>query len=364
MALFFLSALLFFCDACAKTPSSDVEENTFIIATVNDEVILMEELLAYTDDFFASTGAERSAYTREELYEVYDLLLENLISQTVELQKAEALGYTALSEADQALLAESFQSEISERYAYFYEVAQSENPGAKEEDLRTYTDSLVSQYVEETGETDEYLKATMAKTIALDNMFYDLTADVPLDEADIKVEYEKRVAEDRETYEKNPSWFESDKTTNDVYYNLPGYRYVKHIVCSVRSTIEEVAQKVATEDFEALIEAYSEDTSTTNRSRGYVVGPGSAQYAEVFTQAALSLEKPGDVSGIIEAPDGYHIIKYIFEIPEGPEKYEDMHDALYEELLLNNKNTAYNAYIEEWISQSDITIYRELYDRY
>lgn len=59
-------------------------------------------------------------------------------------------------------------------------------------------------------------------------------------------------------------------------------------------------------DFEELKEKYSEDDQTNKTDVGYYIAEGDI--SQILSDAAFSLE-PGQISGVIYAPYGYHIVK-------------------------------------------------------
>ena len=79
--------------------------------------------------------------------------------------------------------------------------------------------------------------------------------------------------------------------------------------------VAEVQAKIAQgEDFEALIDEYGSDVGMQEEpglSQGYYVAAGSEMWEQVFTDAALALEKPGDVSEPVVGSNGIHLIRYM-----------------------------------------------------
>lgn len=76
-----------------------------------------------------------------------------------------------------------------------------------------------------------------------------------------------------------------------------------------REKAEEVLKRArGGEDFGALAKEFSTDPS--NKDKGGDLGWfGRGRMVEAFDQAAFALQKPGDLSEVIETPFGFHVIK-------------------------------------------------------
>ncbi len=108
------------------------------------------------------------------------------------------------------------------------------------------------------------------------------------------------------------------------FYNDNDYVRAKHILiqfptntdgsevteaqkAETRAKAEEVLAKVNNgENFDALIAKYSDDPGKTTKPTGYYFGKG--EMVEAFETTTYALEE-GAVSGLVESPYGYHIIK-------------------------------------------------------
>ena len=115
-------------------------------------------------------------------------------------------------------------------------------------------------------------------------------------------------------------------------------------------------------DFDALMAEYGEDPgmkSEPGLTNGYAVCEG-ANYVEPFLSTALALQNEGDVSEPVLTSYGSHIIKYVAAIPEGVRMtLEEARATLGDSLLENKKTEAYNAALDQWISEADIKSYPE-----
>ena len=137
---------------------------------------------------------------------------------------------------------------------------------------------------------------------------------------------------------------------------------------SLADKIDEINQKVAAgEDFDALIAEYGVDAEGNPSDPGMVSGDSavngyevceysSSIYVTEFVDAAMSLEKVGDVSAPYLSSFGIHIVKYIADIPGGPvEMTEAERESKRAELLYEKQNELYNTALENWLAEAEIT---------
>lgn len=97
-------------------------------------------------------------------------------------------------------------------------------------------------------------------------------------------------------------------------------------IAAARKEAEEVLAKLKKgEDFEKLVEEYSDDTYSKEEG-GKLKKFGTGAYVPEFEQAAFALKKPGDLSGIVKTDYGFHIIKLIRKYPIQP--YDSMKSTL------------------------------------
>ena len=133
---------------------------------------------------------------------------------------------------------------------------------------------------------------------------------------------------------------------------------------AIQPTVDEVMAKVAAgEDFEALIETYNTDPGMKNepgKTNGYAICAGYTPFETAFVDAAMALEKVGDVSEPIRSDSyGYYIIRYQSDIEAGPVAYEDVQASIQEELLEDKQDETYDAAVAQWTSEADVKTYIE-----
>lgn len=155
----------------------------------------------------------------------------------------------------------------------------------------------------------------------------------------------------------------TEKETRDFYdsnpdkFIIPGPIYVRHILIQVkpgadetrkadaRKKAEEIYEKVkAGEDFSELAKAYSEGPSAV---KGGAIGwLKTGRTVKAFEDAAFALGV-GEVSGIVETPYGFHIIKVTDKKPDRVFAYDDIQEQLSDYLKKQKVSLTEKAYIEK-----------------
>ena len=69
--------------------------------------------------------------------------------------------------------------------------------------------------------------------------------------------------------------------------------------------------------------------------------------------------KIGDTTGLVATDFGYHIIKWVADVPSGPVPFADLKAALQTQLLKTKQNDNWNATMEKWKTETKIEKYPE-----
>jgi peptidyl-prolyl cis-trans isomerase C len=105
--------------------------------------------------------------------------------------------------------------------------------------------------------------------------------------------------------------------------------HAAHILVKDEALAKQLRAQLDTEPekFEELAKVNSADTATA--ARGGDLGTfGQGRMVAEFERAAFALEKPGDLSPVVQTPFGYHIIK-LLERKEGPSKpFDEVKDRI------------------------------------
>lgn len=110
-------------------------------------------------------------------------------------------------------------------------------------------------------------------------------------------------------------------------------------------------------DFDALVEEHSQDPGQPQT--GYAVSEATTAFVPAFTQGAMALEKPGDISQPIPTAYGNHILRYAADIQEGPATLDSVRETLREELFETRRGETYQELEAAWLAQADIKLYPE-----
>ena len=120
---------------------------------------------------------------------------------------------------------------------------------------------------------------------------------------------------------------------------------------------EVLAELEAGADWDTLMADKTQDPgmqSGKTAERGYAVSADMTGFDSAFVDAAMALEKVGDVSGKIRGNSyGYYIIKYVGDSVEGPIALDEVKDSIQSSLLSKKQNETYDSQIQKWVDEAD-----------
>ena len=205
---------------------------------------------------------------------------------------------------------------------------ESQNKGIKVEDaeVNQQVDILKKRFPKE----DEFkaallemkiseaeLKSQIRKGMAIQQFVdKDLVQDVKVSQKEVK-----------DFYKNNPDMFKQSEQVKASHILIKvDTQADKSAKDQANKKIKEIQKKLEDgEDFAGLAKEYSEGPSNVNGGdlgyfeRGRMVKP--------FEDAAFKL-KPGEVSGMVETPFGYHLIKVVDKKPESVVSYENAKERI------------------------------------
>jgi peptidyl-prolyl cis-trans isomerase C len=156
--------------------------------------------------------------------------------------------------------------------------------------------------------------------------------------AKIKVE-DKDV---QEYYAAHPEEFSGDKVR------------ARHILLQTEEEAKQVQERLAkNESFEELAKTLSKDTSTAAKG-GDLDYFSRDQMVPEFAKAAFAL-KPGEVSGIVKSPFGYHLIKLVDRKKGQPLTFEQVKAQLQRRLLDERQNQRFTQWMKDLEGAAKVT---------
>ena len=215
-----------------------------------------------------------------------------------------------------------------------------------------------------------------------------IVKDVAVTDEDIQEEYDRRVDADKEQYADNAgAWADASVNGTTLYYAPAGVRRIKNILIkftdddqeqldtgndapeileAAYSHIDEEADRILADlaagaDWDTLMAAKTQDPGMQGNSdmavHGYAVAAGMTRFDPAFVDAAMALEKVGDISGKIRSEYyGYYIIRYAYDEPEGAVALDNVRDTIVEELLADKQAQTYHDTVKQWTDEAAFEI--------
>ena len=125
-----------------------------------------------------------------------------------------------------------------------------------------------------------------------------------------------------------------------------------------------LAQIAEGADWDTLMAEKTQDPgmqSGKTAERGYAVSADMTNFDSAFVQAAMALEKIGDVSGKTRGTTyGYYIIKYVADAAEGPIALDEVKESIQSSLLSTKQDDTYNQKVQDWVSEAESQFKQDL----
>ncbi|QTE70155.1 peptidylprolyl isomerase [Clostridiales bacterium FE2011] len=109
-------------------------------------------------------------------------------------------------------------------------------------------------------------------------------------------------------------------------------------------------------DWQKIMDENNEDEGMKDNEKGYAVAAGMTNFDAAFVDAAMALEKIGDISPKTKGSYGYYIIRYESDEAEGPVALDAVKETLSSSLLTTKQNDAYEATKAQWVDEAGIKV--------
>lgn len=371
-----------------------------VVAEYDGGVLMSDEVAREYDEQMA--GFAFAGYSEEEIAgTLLDSVLRYMVSDRVVEARAREMGLYELDDDDRKQIEAEAEADYAEQLDFARDFVDTD--GMTEEEA---LGAAKAYLMESEGVTLDTVRAEIESGWWMQKIYDQVTRDVTVDAAALEAAYAERLAEQKESFEAYPDDFEFAQMNGEtVVYNLSGYRAVKLLLIGLGSdeateavlelseqiaaldaekdaeeiaalqaeldsyyaTAESRAQSALEElrggaDFDALIERYGDDEGMKDaaiRERGYYVAANSLLWPQEMIDAAMALEKAGDVSAPARVGDGVCILQYLGEVPAGEVPLDQVRDALQAETLEDRQYDAYEAQVDAWLDEANVKYYPE-----
>ena len=395
----------------------DVNGETVNKATISATVENQISTYEYYNQLYYSYYGTSNVYSTDET-EITSEVIDSYVTQLVAVQKAKALGLDNWTEEELAEIEETAKESYD---SFIQSVVSTYMPGTSLEG-DALTEAAV-QYVQEHGTATVDGRSTLADFVEFakdakltEKLEEYIIKDVTVSDEEVEAEFDSLVEQDKAAYEADVnSYGTAVNNETTVYYAPAGYRMVKQILVQIsdedtavtsekqaalteaqtaldsaaedadktalQAAVDEaqaaydaaVAQEMANAkakadeiyalataegaDFDALVAEYNADTGMPDN--GYAICEGFTSFVESFANAALALEKVGDVSEPVESSYGYHIIQYASDVQEGPVDIETVRESIHSSLLTAKQTETSNETMAQYVSEATVKTYPE-----
>lgn len=234
-----------------------------VVAKVNDTEITKAEWLAYRDylasyyqQYYQQYFGVSMPLTDEDVAAYGESALEQMIESTVIGEKIKEMGFDPLGEEDAAEVEEYADSmydfyKMLVRYQNYADVETIEEeqerlalatPDEAEpaEAVATVTnaelDEMLARDMEAIGYTREYFVQSKTSSVQQELLRDQVVADIAVSDEEVKTEFDKRVSEQKESFDETPTLYAQYMNNGTQCYYVPaGYRGVKNLLVGISS---------------------------------------------------------------------------------------------------------------------------------
>lgn len=361
--LAFILVAVMMLSGCSLVMKDQEVDNLLTIIDVNGSLVNKEVFLntyeynLYVEQYYASMLAAFGGDGSVDADEILQNTIETIVSSLVKSQKSAELGFDQLTVEDEAQVqAEgeiAYQEELDYIQEYYF--ATTELTG---DELK----AAVEEQAAAGGVTLEMMVDNARSNLISSRLRASVTDLVTITDEDIQAKLDTLIEQEKAAYENNIAAFGQVVNSSDaaIYYTPAGYRTIQLI--EIAKPAEENAEDTAKSEIEALAARIQAGETFETLSDSIVtkaVCDSSTDLDAVVVEAAMRLSSAGDVSGVIETASSYVLIQYVEEIAEKTATLDEMRDSLYETVLTEKQDAAFEAAVASWIEAADVKIYAE-----
>ncbi len=370
------------------------------VAEFNGGELLSTEVIEPYNDQLA-TEAFGFGDAEQDSGNTLQTVMETLVADKISYLKAQELGLTELTDADLAALTAEMQTYYDEQKAFYRDtvdvtgMTEAEADAALDAFLKDEIGITLESLIEE--EKDEYWRT---------KLFNEVTKSETATAEEVQSAYDSLLADQKARFAEYPDDYEFAIMSGEtIAYNLPGYRYVKHILLTFDNpqdaiAVEDlyaqiaelnaetdfeqitalqeqlngyytaldakadaiIAELNAGADFDALMLQHGQDEDMAvepAKTTGYTVSADSLRFSADFVEGCMMLENVGDISVPIHTVSGVHIIKHVGDVTPGEVSIDAIRATLEAEVLAEKQELSYVEQEAQWITDAAVKYYPE-----
>jgi len=370
-------------------PDNDV---VIVIAEVNGQPIYRNEYLRTLESLSTQMGVPLD---NPEMVAVLEgLALESVVTEKAMIIALEERGYMDLTSQQLSDVDQMIQEQLDMYINYYKPQIEAElGDGYTDAQFEDKVAQIEQQYYREVSMTREQIEYYFISQIGVDKGMEELLVDVEPTEQQIVDRYDAKLAADTETVGEDAVTYEAMVSQGEPpYYKPEGLRKVRHVLIAfdeetmgmmmgyryegeddkaealvaqklpeIQTKADDALAKLQSDEitFDEAIETYGDDPGMASQPEGYLVFDGCETYLPEFTDGGMSLENVGDITELIATDYGYHIIEYTSDVAAGAVPFDEVRDALYEQIAPAMKQQAWLAMVEEWKKDMVIKIFED-----
>lgn len=369
----------------------------------------------YMSTLYSYYGMSYDVSSSEALAQARDEALNAFKTDMVSTAKISELGLDQLTEEEEVQVQADGEKNFQDSLEFQIEDNEDYKDLSDEEKTARATEDLAKN-----GVTPESAKEAARHQLVEQKLRDYVIKDVTVTDEDVQKDYDEKVASAKTSYENNAgSWATAaNNGSSTLYYTPAGVRYVKQILvkftdedqakidtangkvtaaqgilnsedateeektaaqtdleaaqaeliaaqdaafANLDPAADEILQQLADgADWDTLMAEKTQDPgmqSGTTAERGYAVSADMTSFDSAFVEAAMALEKVGDVSPKTKgASYGYYIIKYVGDAAEGPIPLDEVKESLSESLLTTKQDETYDSTLAKWVEEADFKV--------
>lgn len=401
---------------CELVSVNTDRDNAQVVLKVGDKEFTKEYVNGLVNTQLSYYGVDPADSTMaDQIQEFRESMLESLAKTEIMRQEAVAQGYVdKLTDEERKAADEEYEKQKTYYESGFAEELQEEYADDVDKDAKiekkrqeALADFLKYNHINVIEEYQEIARQDKA----LEKYQQEIKNRAQVTEEDVKSEYDKLLSEQKVSYDNSAAAYINASSGDTVQVYVPeGVRRVKHILIVVpdetKTALQQLQQQITTyttqgdtakveevqkqydeklaaalneikpkaeqalsraksgENFDKLIEELGQDPGAKTNPDGYAVHQTSTgTYEENFQNAAAALSQVGDISGLVDTINGYHILQYASNVQAGEVGLDAVRDKLQESMKTTKQDKALeergNSLLDQYKSEHKVELYPE-----